>query len=194
MPPFWIPPRCGNLAKSLSGRGFHLAIDHDGQVSTTVAAELTFGASPDQVWKMLISPEYIAFKQAAQGALEFSTHTEADRTTLIFTRPVTGGLPAGAEALMGPSAHIVETQTWTPSDSRGSRNAELSVTVGSAPAKISGAAHLEEFQSGTHIRIELTITVSIPLFGASAEQFIKKELEKYIQAEQTIGQEWLARS
>ena len=192
MPPFSIPPRCGNLVKSLSGRGFLVAIDHDGQVTTQVSADLSFAARPDQVWQMLISPEYIAFKRAAQGALEFSMHSEADCTTLVFTRPISGELPAGVSALLGSSAHIVETQDWLPASADGSRAAELSIVVGQAPANIMGTASLVPAAAGTRITIELSISVSIPFFGGTAEQMIKSELEKYIESEQRLGAEWLA--
>lgn len=193
MPPKSIPPRCGNLGKSLSGRGFSPGIDHDGQVTTYIAAELNFAATPAPVWQMLISPEYVAFKRAQMGAVECTVTYELGRTILTYTRPVAGELPAGAAALIGPSAHIVETQSWSEAGPAGERIAELNITIGQAPATVSGTAHMRATYDTTTISIQLSISVSIPLFGGTAEKFIQDQLEKFIAAEQQLGNEWLAR-
>lgn len=191
MPPYGIPPRCGNLRKSLSGRTVWALIDHDGRVSSTVSAKLEFPAPPATVWAMLTDPAYLDFKRARVGAFDAAIATVGTSTELTFTRPVSAELPAPAAAIVGSAAHIVEIQDWSAALPDGSRTAELSISVGQAPAKISGTASLQPAAAGSCIAIDLTISVSIPLFGGTAEQMIKAELEKHIQAEQELGRDWL---
>ena len=161
-------------------------------MTTKVAATLDFAAPVATVWTLLSDPGYLDYKRAHVGSFDLKIAENGDHTQLTFTRPISAELPGPAAAILGSQAHIVETQDWSAAAADGSRSAELSILVGQAPAKISGTATLSPTATGTHITIELSISVSIPLFGGTAEQMIKSELEKHIDAEQRLGAEWLA--
>lgn len=158
-----------------------------------LSAELEFPASPKVVWAMLTDAGYLEFKRATVGDFELEIHQHDGQTQLTFTRPVAAEMPAAASALLGASPQIVEIQDWNAADAAGNREAQITISIAQAPAKVGGTAKLSASPNGTQILISLSIEVSIPLFGNTAENLIKKELEKHIHAEQTLGLDWLAK-
>lgn len=177
--------------KSLSGRGFLLAIDHDGYVTQVVTAKLAFKASPATVWGMFTSGDYIDFKRSQASDFGYEMTQNGDQTLLTFTRPITSKLPGPAAALLGANPQAVEIQKWGATQGDGSRHADIAITIAGAPANIIGAAELTGSATNSEVHISISISVSIPFFGSTAENLIRTELEKFIELEQELGTKWL---
>ncbi len=135
-----------------------------------------------------------AFLQAKGENTAQSTHIidqTGEQTILTITRVINEGIPAIARTFLGESITLVETQTWGhPVD--GVRNATVGLTVRNAPATVTGTISLNPIATGTLVSIHFDIKVAVPLFGATAESVIKEQLERFIRAEQVIGNAWLA--
>lgn len=157
-----------------------------------MTSKLAFNASPATVWRMLTAVEYSDFKRAQSSDFGYEIEALDQGTRITITRPITTELPGPAAALLGTNPQVVEIQTWSLPQPDESRDALLEINILGAPATIAGHAHLDYSAGVTCVDINISISVAIPLFGSTAEQLIKTELEKYIQLEQELGNRWLA--
>ena len=87
---------------------------------------------------------------------------------------------------------MTETQIWTPPAPDGSRTATITVDF-SAPMTFSGTLHLSPGdQATTTITTRGKFTASVPFIGGKIEKVAAEQTQRYLVAEERVGNEWLA--
>ena len=97
------------------------------------------------------------------------------------------GLPSFATKLVGDEIRIVQVEAWREPD-----RAAVDVTIPGKPGEMAGSATLTESGGRTTERVDLEITVRIPLVGGKIEGLIADMLGKALDTEHRTGVEWLA--
>jgi hypothetical protein len=148
----------------------------------------SFTGSPLTVFAMLSQEDFILAKCSATGSLS----AEGETVTLISTRVLPADLPGPARSLVGDTITVTETQIWTPPAPDGSRTATITVDF-SAPMTFSGTLHLSPGgQATTTITTRGKFTASVPFIGGKIEKVAAEQTQRYLVAEERVGNEWLA--
>ncbi len=151
-----------------------------------VVKELTYDASLEEVAAMLTEP---AFRELVLERMKVvrGHATVEDGVVTIDQVQSAAGLPSFATKLVGAEIRIVQVETWrTPA------HADVEVTIPGKPGEMAGTATLTESGGRTTERIELEITVRIPLVGGKIEGLVADMLDKALVKEHETGVEWLA--
>ena len=128
--------------------------------------ELTYDASPAEVFAMLADP---AFREAVADAMDvISADVDLQRDGEGFTLTVdqlqkTDDLPGFARTFAGDSTQAIQRETWTSAS-----DGELSIEAPGKPTSMSGTIRLEPSGAGTTEVVELEIKVKVPLIGGSS--------------------------
>jgi hypothetical protein len=156
-----------------------------------VQEELRFdGASVDQVYDMLSTQ---AFREAVcdyQRVLHRTVTVDKDGPTASVTIDqghATDRLPGFARKIVGDRVTMVQSESWTD----GSQG-RITVTVPGKPGEMTGTASLVEDGGGVTEKVDMSVTVSLPLIGGKVEGLIADMLRKALRAEHKVGQDWLA--
>ena len=97
------------------------------------------------------------------------------------------GLPPVATKIVGDEIRIIQQETWTSLD-----HADIVVNIPGKPGEISGTINLTERDGITVEKIDLKITVRVPLIGGKLEGLVADILGKAIDRERKTGVAWLA--
>lgn len=144
---------------------------------------------------MLKDPEYIRTKCDRTGSLrtEVDVSDAADGgVTLTIVRVLPADVPAVAKKFVGDTITVTETQVWTPLSADGLASAAGTVDF-SAPLSLKAAVTLSAAGTGTVVRTSGSIKASVPFVGGTIESSAADLMAKYLNVEQTVGNEWLAR-
>jgi hypothetical protein len=158
----------------------------------------SFTGSPLTVFAMLSQEDFILAKCSATGSLSAEASVAqvpidgGETVTLISTRVLPADLPGPARSLVGDTITVTETQIWTPPAPDGSRTATITVDF-SAPMTFSGTLHLSPGgQATTTITTRGKFTASVPFIGGKIEKVAAEQTQRYLVAEERVGNEWLA--
>lgn len=151
----------------------------------------TYAADPLTVHAMMVSPEWLEAVAARSGATRHRVEVTEAGTRLHLDLPS----PELAARFVGPTLSMVQETSWSPAGADGSRRGSMRVTVPGAPADIAGEAWLRPADDGTSI-LEYTghVTINVPLFGRKLEEAAAPYVQEALDAQQAVGNEWLARS
>lgn len=155
-------------------------------MSKRVVKELVYDASPDEVRAMLFDPAFRERVLADQKVLRGSARVDGGVVTVEQVQSA-DGLPSVATKIVGDEISIVQRETWTTDD-----HADVEVTIPGKPGEITGTATLLERDGATIERIDLEVSVRIPLVGGKLEALIAGMLEKALDKEQATGRAWLS--
>ena len=153
-----------------------------------VVKELVYDASPDEVRAMLFDPAFRERVLEDQKVLRGSARV-SDGVVTVEQVQAAEGLPSVATKIVGDEIAIVQRETWTSED-----HADVEVTIPGKPGEISGTATILERGGSTVERIDLEVTVRIPLVGSKLEALVAGLLEKALDKEQATGRAWLSRA
>ena len=151
-----------------------------------VIKELVYDASPDEVRAMLFDPAFRERVLADQEVLRGSASV-SDGVVTVEQVQTAEGLPSVATKLVGDEISIIHRETWTSDD-----HADVEVTIPGKPGEITGTATLLQRGGSTVERIDLEVSVRIPLVGGKLESLVAGLLEKALDKEQATGRAWLA--
>ncbi len=158
-------------------------------MATQLRKELAYDAAPEEVAAMLHD---LAFRDeviAAQHVLRGSASAKGSDVTVeqVWSSE---RLPSMARKFVGAEILIVQEETWgTPT------SADVLVTIAGQPGDISGTSSLDPSASGGTVQtVDLSIKVGIPFVAGKLEKMIADLLDKALDKEHRVGQEWLARS
>jgi hypothetical protein len=152
--------------------------------------EVTYDASPDQVFAMLADP---AFREAACAAQDvISADVELTSTGNGFSLTIdqqqkTDDLPSFARAFAGDSTHAIQREEWP--DSTGGT---LRIDAPGKPSEIGGTITLRPEGSTTVEIVELDVRIKVPLIGGKLERLLADKVRSGIEAEHGVGVAWLA--
>lgn len=167
---------------------------HDDAVATKFEHEQQFNGEPVAVMAMLRDPDYIRTKCDRTGSLKTDIEVAAAAdggVTLTITRVLPADVPAVAKKFVGDTITVTETQVWTGPANDGSATATGTVDF-SAPLSLTVLMSLALTGSGTLVRTSGSIKASVPFVGGTIESSASDLMTKYLNVEQSVGNEWLA--
>ena len=152
--------------------------------------ELSYAASPDEVFEMLADP---AFREKVSAALDVvSADVALDRTGDGFSLvndqvQRTDGLPSFARKFAGETTRAIQVEEWP--DRHGGT---LRIDAPGKPSSIAGTIALVAAGSGTTEVVELEIKVKVPLIGGKLEGLLEDQVRNGMDVEHEVGVAWLA--
>jgi hypothetical protein len=160
-----------------------------------VTAEIHYAATPGDVFAMLTDQAFQDRKLGQTGALSWTVEvrTEAGGAVLTSTRALpTDQVPDAFRSLIGSQITLSQTETWGPADADGARTGTLVVEVAGAPVRLNATLSLSASGSGTVELVDGELKARVPLVGGRIERAAEPAVRSAIDAEERIGQAWLA--
>ena len=157
-------------------------------MSTKLSKTLTYDAPAQAVAAMLDDP---AFREAVlerQKVARGSVAVDGDHVRIEQVRSG-ADLPSYARAFAGDEIVIVQEETWTSPTA-----ADIALQISGKPGEAAGTLVLTESGGTTTERIDLEISVRIPLVGGKVEGLVADMVGHALDREHEVGVEWLARS
>ena len=151
-----------------------------------VVKELTYDASREEVLSMLTDSAFRERVLERMQVVRGDVTVEGDVVTIEQVQSAKG-LPSFATKLVGDEIRIVQVEAWRAPD-----RADVEVTIPGKPGEMTGSATLTESGGRTTERVDLEVTVRIPLVGGKIEGLIADMLGKALDTEHRTGVEWLA--
>ena len=151
--------------------------------------ELSYDASPAEVFEMLADP---AFREKVGEALEVVSadiHLERDGDGFMLINDQvqrTGGLPSFAKKIAGETTRVIQAEEWSSATS-----GTLKVDAHGTPTSMSGTIELVPDGTGTLEVIELEIKAKVPLVGRKLENLMAEKIRTGMDTEREVGQAWL---
>jgi uncharacterized protein YndB with AHSA1/START domain len=151
--------------------------------------QVSYAASPDQVFEMLADPAFREAAVAAQGVV--SAEVDLKRTADGFSLTVdqlqrTDDLPSFARTITGETTRAIQREEWA--DPTGGT---LTFESPGKPAGVDGTVTLRPEGSGTVEIVELDIDIKVPLIGGRLERLLAEKIRAGMDAEHGAGVAWL---
>ena len=160
-------------------------------------AQISYDVPPDAVFAMLTDKRFQDQKLAETGSLEYSSTIDvsAARAVITTNRTLpTDRVPDAFRSLLGGKVTVVQTESWAPGGSDGSRPGEVSVQLPGVPLKMTGSLKLaSNGRGGTIETVDGDLKASVPFIGGRIEKAAEPALRAAIDVEQRIGRQWLAK-
>lgn len=152
--------------------------------------ELTYEASPAEVFEMLADPAFREAACAAQDVISAEVHLERDGNGFSLTidqEQRTDDLPGFARAFAGDSTRAIQREEWE--DTTGGT---LHIDAPGKPSDVRGTITLRPEGSSTREIVELEVKVRVPLIGGKLEKLLADRITAGMDAEHGVGTAWLA--
>ena len=152
--------------------------------------ELSYDASPDQVFAMLADPAFRERVCAAQDVISADvqlTPGGGGFSLVIDQQQRTDDLPGFARTFAGESTRAIQREEWA--DTTGGT---LKIEAPGKPSEISGTITLRPEGSHTVEIVELEVKVKVPLIGGKLEKLLAEKIRTGMDIEHTVGVAWLA--
>lgn len=150
----------------------------------------TYSADPFTVHAMMVSPEWLGDVASRSGATGYRVESTASGTRLHLDVPA----PAQAARFVGPTMSMIQEMAWSAAAADGTRTGTLKVTVPGAPADIGGEATLRPAGDATTVvTFAGHVTINVPFLGRTLEEATAPYVRDALDAQQVVGNEWLAR-
>jgi uncharacterized protein DUF2505 len=161
-----------------------------------VANDIHYPADPAAVFAMLTDKAFQDRKLGQTGALSWDVEIRAEGGgAVVSSRRAlpTDQVPDAFRALVGAQITITQTETWGPAGADGARTGTLVVEVSGAPIRMNATLSLTaEGSGGTVERVDGELKARVPLIGGKIERSAEPAVRAAIDAEERIGQAWLA--
>ena len=148
------------------------------------------GATPEQVYEMLGTPEFreqvCEYQRFPRRSVTITPSGAGMNVKVDQHRPA-DEVPSFARKLVGDEINIVQEEQWSSPTA-----AQLQVTIPGKPGEMRGSVALRGDAEGTTEHVEVEIKVNIPLIGGKIESFISDMLLRALKAENKVGRRWLA--
>jgi hypothetical protein len=149
------------------------------------------GATVEQVFGMLSDQSFREAVCDYQRVTHRTVTVEETGGTVHVTIDqghATDRLPGFAQKIVGEHIVMVQKEAWTEGS-----HGQITVTVPGKPGEMTGTATLVPDAGGVTEKVDMTVTVRLPLIGGKVEGLIADMLGKALRAEHTVGREWLAK-
>lgn len=158
---------------------------------STVRHEMRYdGATPEQVYAMLATPEFREAVCAYQGFPDRTvtiTPSGAGMSVKVDQVRPADEVPGFAKRFVGDTINIVQEENWSSPTS-----AALQVLIPGKPGEMVGTISLAGDDAGTTETVAVKVKVNIPLVGGKIGDFIAQMLLRALKAENKVGRDWLA--
>jgi hypothetical protein len=149
------------------------------------------GATIEQVFDMLGTAEFreavCDYQQVLHRKVSVDRNGESFSATIDQSHG-TDRLPGFAKKIVGGHINIVQDESWIDG-----HLGEITVTVPGRPGQMNGTATLVQDSDGVTEKVDMTVTVHLPLIGGKVEGLIADMLGKALRSEHTVGRDWLAK-
>jgi hypothetical protein len=152
--------------------------------------ELSYAATPDEVFEMLADPAFREKVSAAQDVVSADVAIQRTAEGFNLTNDQvqrTAGLPSFAKKFTGETTRAIQVEEW-PDRHGGS----LRIDAPGKPSSIQGTIALLADGDGTTEVVELDIKVKVPLIGGKLEGLLADTIRKGIVIEEEVGRAWLS--
>jgi hypothetical protein len=148
------------------------------------------GTTVADVFAMFADEAYRKAVSDYQRVVDFACEITPDDPGMVVRLEQAHGtdrIPGFARKLVGDEIRFVQVETWSSPSS-----ADLHVTIPGKPGEMDGTETL--VQSGADVvqTIDISIEVSIPFVGGKVEDLIATFIGKAFDAENKVGEKWLA--
>ncbi|WP_170169797.1 DUF2505 domain-containing protein [Nocardioides aurantiacus] len=154
--------------------------------------EITYRASPDEVFAMLADEAFRRRSAVAQGVLTADVsivrggRSEEGISVRIDQLQPTRGVPDVARRFVSETVRLVQLEEW--SDAAGGT---VVVELPGLPVTVTGKVGLEADGELTRQHVEADVEVRVPLVGARLAGFIGGLVAAGMDTEQQVGEAWL---
>lgn len=148
-----------------------------------------YQATPDQVYAMLTDPEYLESCTAAFGARNPQVSVNGTTVEVSAEAPA----PSQARTFVGDTLNVRQVFTWGTTGSDGVRRGDLTMAIQKAPAKIGGKASIVPDGTTTSVNYTIDLKVTVPLLGKKLEQQAAPVVQRLLDAQQQVGEGYLAK-
>jgi len=157
-----------------------------------VQEELRYdGATVQDVYDMLVTREFreavCDYQRVLHRTVTVAQEPGATAVT-IDQGHATDRLPGFARKIVGEHITMVQSESWT-----GGSHAQITVTVPGKPGEMTGTTTLETAEGGVAEKVDMAVTVRLPLISGKVESLIADMLREALRAEHKVGVDWLAR-
>ena len=160
-----------------------------------IRREHTFDAPISKVWEMFCDPASHLAKFEAMGHTDIEVvEKKATKKGLkiVISRTVTVDLPGFAKKVLKPTNTVVSTDEWSDKGD-GTYGGTFSADTHGTPIKVHGTTHIEpDGDDGTYYVVTTNIDVKVPLIGGKIADFSKGIVNKQMDDEFRLGDEWLS--
>ena len=160
-------------------------------MSTRVVKELTYDAPLEDVAAMLTDATFreraLERMKVLRGTATVESGPDGTVVTLDQVQSASS-LPLFATKIVGDEIRIRQVETWRTPD-----RADIDVAIPGKPGEMRGTSTLTESGGRTTDRVDLEVTVRLPLVAGKIEGLVAEMLRKALDKEHETGVEWLAR-
>lgn len=153
-----------------------------------ISSRLDFAAEPATVYAMMTDHSFLEQLVEQAGATSHSIDIAGPRTRVEMKLPA----PEQLRSFAGSGITAVQQVEWAEAAADGSRTGALEVSTPGLPVTAHGNARLQPGGRGTIVDYTGEVKVNIPLVGRRVEQQAAPFVKQAIDAQQQVGDEWLA--
>jgi Protein of unknown function (DUF2505) len=158
--------------------------------------EIRYDADPSTVFVMLTDHAFQDRKLGQTGAVRWEVQVRQENGGAVITSRramPTDQVPDAFKSMIGPTLDISQVETWSAAAPDGSRTGSLDVQVAGAPVGMKATLSLSATAGGGSLQlVNGELKARIPLVGGRVERAAEPAVRAAIEAEQRIGQAWLA--
>ncbi|MEJ3656987.1 DUF2505 domain-containing protein [Actinomycetes bacterium KLBMP 9759] len=156
----------------------------------------SFPEPADVAYATLVDPAYLNARLAQLGGknaalLEHHADAQGARYRLrhgIDSRDV----PSALRSFLPGDLEIERSETWTRRGP-GSYAGTVEVSVRGMPGSASGGMQLVDAAGGSEFRVDVAVSVNVPIFGGRIEGFVAEQIKNLLSAEVTFATEWMSK-
>ena len=156
---------------------------------------MSYPAAPHAVVAMLVQRAYQERKCAALDAHHVRITIQPDSATpMVVTDRVmpARGAPEVIRAMVPSGIRVVETVSWAPAATDGSRTAAIRVDFPHHPLRLLGTLSLAGAPDGTRATVAGQLRAAVPFVAGRVERMAAKLIVQAITIEHSVGCDWLA--
>ena len=156
---------------------------------------MSYPAAPHAVVAMLVDRVYQERKCAALDAYHVRITIQPDPATptMVADRVMPAhGAPDVIRAMVPSGIRVVETVSWAPAATDGSRTAAIRVDFPHNPLTLRGTLSLVGTRDGTRATVAGQLRAAVPFVAGRVERMAAKLIVQAITIEHGVGCDWLA--
>lgn len=153
---------------------------------------------PREAAAMYADPSYAQIRGSVLGAVDASSRGEGtpeqDFTVVTDLTMPTDRVPEIARKLVGSSARVRETQTWSAPAGDGERSGTMLLEIPSTPVSMRATTRMLADGEGTRITVDGDLSAKIPLIGGKLEKAALPYISKVLSAEERAARTYRDRA
>ena len=156
---------------------------------------MSYNADASAVYAMYTDPDYIRLKNENTGGsnVEVEVTPNGEGVQIVVSRDLPAEVPSFAKKFTGETIHTTETDVWNGINADGTRDGVIDVDFGKQPMAVNGTLHLASAGAGSVLTVDVDVKANVPFIGRKLEGVTAEQFLRAVEAEEAIGQTWLAK-